>query len=182
MLYLTLRQMEYVVAVARAGSLSAAAVSLNVSQPSLSVALTQVEDHLGESLFLRRKGSPIIPTAFGERYVAEAAELLAMARRLSDPALAGENAAIIALWAAIFGLLTADLTARAGTLGPAIAMHMFNNVMAILLVSVPDTLSGLSLAVLPASMSDPGALQSWLMLDFAMMIVSWLAARLALRV
>lgn len=99
-----------------------------------------------------------------------------------DPALAGENAAIIALWAAIFGLLTADLTARAGTLGPAIAMHMFNNVMAILLVSVPDTLSGLSLAVLPASMSDPGAFQSWLMLDFAMMIVSWLTARLALRV
>lgn len=91
MLYLTLRQMEYVVAVARAGSLSAAAVSLNVSQPSLSVALTQVEAHLGESLFLRRKGSPIIPTAFGERYVAEAAELLAMARRLSDPALAGES-------------------------------------------------------------------------------------------
>ena len=88
MLYLTLRQMEYVVAVARAGSLSAAAEALSVSQPSLSVALSQVEAHLGESLFLRRQGSPITPTPFGERYVAEAAELLALARRLADPALA----------------------------------------------------------------------------------------------
>ena len=47
MLYMTLRQMEYVVAVARGRSLSEAAVQLNVSQPSLSNALTQVEAPAG---------------------------------------------------------------------------------------------------------------------------------------
>ena len=86
MLYITLRQIEYVVAVARAGSLSAAAAHLNVSQPSVSVALAQVEARLQHKLFLRRKGAPLALTSFAERYVAEAEALLALARRLEDPA------------------------------------------------------------------------------------------------
>lgn len=85
MLYVTLRQVEYVAAVARAGGLSAAAALLHVSQPSLSVALAQVEARLGQPLFLRRKGARLGLTPFGERYVAEAEALLAQARRLEDP-------------------------------------------------------------------------------------------------
>lgn len=85
MLYLTLRQLEYVTAIARAGSLSAAAAQLNVSQPSLSVALSQVEARLGQRLFIRRRGTPVTPTAFAESYLAEAEALLARARRLEDP-------------------------------------------------------------------------------------------------
>lgn len=85
MLYVTLRQLEYVVAVARAGSMSAAASVLNISQPSLSVALAQVEARLGQGLFVRRKGAPLRLTAFAARYVAEAETLLASARRLEDP-------------------------------------------------------------------------------------------------
>lgn len=86
MLYLTLRQFEYVAAVARAGSLSAAAAQLNVSQPSLSVALTQVEQRLGQKLFRRRRGAPITLTAAGEVYVDRVEDLLVAARRLDDPA------------------------------------------------------------------------------------------------
>lgn len=86
MLHLTLRQLEYVVTVARAGSLSAAAAALNVSQPSLSVALGQVEATLGAKLFIRSKGAPLRMTLFANRFVAEAETLLAMARRLEDPA------------------------------------------------------------------------------------------------
>ncbi|MBV1926623.1 MAG: CPBP family intramembrane metalloprotease, partial [Rhodobacteraceae bacterium] len=37
----------------------------------------------------------------------------------------GQNAVLIAVWAGVFGLLAADLTARSGTLGPAIALHLF---------------------------------------------------------
>lgn len=85
MLHLTLRQIEYVVAVARAGSLSAAAATLNVSQPSLSVALSHVEATLGERLFMRSKGAPLRVTMFAHQFVAEAEALLAMARRLEDP-------------------------------------------------------------------------------------------------
>jgi len=97
------------------------------------------------------------------------------------PDQAGENALIIAAWAGIFGILMADLTARAGSLGPAIAVHFCNNVVAILITSLPDDLSGLALYLTPFSMDDSAALRAWLPVDFAMMLVSWLAARLALR-
>jgi membrane protease YdiL (CAAX protease family) len=42
------------------------------------------------------------------------------------PAEAGENALMVALWAGVFGILMADLTARSGSLGPAIAVHLWN--------------------------------------------------------
>lgn len=97
------------------------------------------------------------------------------------PLAAGDNAILIAVWAFVFGLLSADITARAGTLGPAIAMHFANNVTALLIVSLPDGLGGLALYHLPFETSDTGILRQWLVVDFAVMIVSWLVARLALR-
>ena len=60
------------------------------------------------------------------------------------PEEAGSNAMMIAIWAGVFGVLMADITARAGSLGPAIAIHFYNNFMAIVVVSVPDDLSGLA--------------------------------------
>lgn len=92
----------------------------------------------------------------------------------------GENAVLIAVWAGVFGLLAADLTARSGTLGPAIALHLFNNFSALLVLAMPDSLNGLSLYLLPFSMSDAEQIRPWLMVDFATLGVSWLAARLAL--
>ena len=97
------------------------------------------------------------------------------------PAQAGANAGLIALWSGVFGILMADLTARAGTLGPAIAVHLFNNMIALLIISLPGALSGLALYVLPFQMNDTDSLRGWLLVDFAMMFVSWLAARLAIR-
>lgn len=97
------------------------------------------------------------------------------------PALAGDNALLVAAWSCVFGLLAADLTARAGTLGPAIALHFFNNAVALLFISLPDNLSGLALFLLPYDMSDTGMLRQWLLVDFAVMIVCWLTARLAIR-
>ncbi|GFE49244.1 hypothetical protein So717_09970 [Roseobacter cerasinus] len=97
------------------------------------------------------------------------------------PQEAGPNAQTIAVWAVLFGLLMADLTARAGTLGPAIAVHFVNNVTALLIVSMPDSLSGLALYHSPFSMADTDAVAAWLPVDFGFMIVSWLAARLAIR-
>ena len=97
------------------------------------------------------------------------------------PGAAGDNALLVAIWSGMFGLFAADLTARSGTLGPAIALHMFNNMVALLFISLPDGLSGLALYLLPYDMSDTGALRQWLYVDFAVMIVSWLTARVALR-
>jgi membrane protease YdiL (CAAX protease family) len=105
--------------------------------------------------------------------------LFALGHYLPDSA--GENALLIAVWAGVFGIMMADLTARAGTLGPAIAVHLWNNVSAILIVSLPNDLSGLALYLAPFGMDDAAAMRDWLPVDFVLMFVSWLAARLALR-
>ncbi len=86
MLCLTLRQLEYVTAVAREGSLSGAALALHVSQPALSVALAQVEVRLGQTLFVRRKGARLTLTPFGREFITKAEDLLARAGQLEDPA------------------------------------------------------------------------------------------------
>ena len=105
--------------------------------------------------------------------------LFALGHYLPDSA--GENALFIAVWAGLFGIMMADLTARAGTLGPAIAVHLWNNVSAILIVSLPDDLSGLALYLAPFGLGDAAEIRAWLPVDFVLMFVSWLAARLALR-
>jgi hypothetical protein len=97
------------------------------------------------------------------------------------PADAGENALLITAWAGLFGLLMADLTARAGTLGPAMAVHFFNNAAALLLFASPTSLNGLALYLIPFDMGDTGNLRPWMAVDFALMLVSWLTARLAIR-
>ncbi len=76
MLYLTLRQYEYIVGVADAGSLTKAAIQLNVSQPSLSVAITRVEHRLKRAIFVRGKGAALEVTPYGHRLVAKARALL----------------------------------------------------------------------------------------------------------
>ena len=77
MLSITLRQLEYAVAVARSESVTLAAERLHVSQPALSVALAQLEAHLGKPLFLRRPGGPMRPTGFGRAFLDRAEAILA---------------------------------------------------------------------------------------------------------
>jgi DNA-binding transcriptional LysR family regulator len=71
-----LRQIEVFYHVYRAGSISAAARDLNVSQPSISKVLRHTEDQLGVELFLRRKGK-LVPTAEAHELFAEAEDLYA---------------------------------------------------------------------------------------------------------
>ena len=97
------------------------------------------------------------------------------------PAEAGPNAVYIALWAGVFGVLMADLTARAGNLGPAIAVHFANNVSSLLIVSLPDGLSGLSLYTIDLDIASQDALFTVLPIDFVSMILMWLVARIAIR-
>lgn len=97
------------------------------------------------------------------------------------PIQAGDNAFLIALWSGVFGLMMADITARAGTLGPAIAIHFANNVSALLVVALSDNLNGLALYTVPYTMSDTQEIRALLPVDFAAMFVAWLAARVAIR-
>jgi DNA-binding transcriptional LysR family regulator len=80
---LTLVQLRYLVTVARHGSVTAAAKALNVSQPSISVAIDNVEKGFGQKLFVRQRGSGISPTSFGRAAVAKAKQVLAEADELA---------------------------------------------------------------------------------------------------
>jgi len=88
---LTLRQLQYAVAVADARNFRRAAELCHVSQPSLSAQLAQLEDVLGTRLFERER-RPLILTPAGEQIVERARRLLVdtddlvgAARQLGDP-------------------------------------------------------------------------------------------------
>lgn len=98
------------------------------------------------------------------------------------PADYGSNAWAVALWAGAFGLFAADLTARTGTLGAALGFHFANNVAALLLVGIERDLDGLALWSRAIDLADPGVAGPALAIDFAVMLIAWLLARIALRV
>lgn len=71
----TLRQMQYLVAVAESGTISGAAQRTNVSQPSLSAQLKDMEAYLGATLLERsRTGATLTP--FGQMFVGRARIIL----------------------------------------------------------------------------------------------------------
>lgn len=80
----TFRQLEYFVAVGRAGSLSAAARQVNVSAPSLSTAIAQLEAEFGLPLFTRQHAQGLALTDAGQRLMERAAALLEEAGALGD--------------------------------------------------------------------------------------------------
>lgn len=95
-------------------------------------------------------------------------------------ATSGDNAIWFCLWALAFGLVAADLTARAGNLGPALALHIVNNAIAFLGLSLPGPVSGLALYHTPFG-PDAGAIPGLMPTEFALLFVAWLAARVAIR-
>ncbi|MBZ8118409.1 CPBP family intramembrane metalloprotease [Roseovarius sp. LXJ103] len=99
-----------------------------------------------------------------------------------DPSVMGEGAIWIAIWAALFGVAAADITARTGTLGPAIALHFVNNFVGILITGTEGYLDGLALYTVPFDTADMALLRAWMPVEILMIFTSWLAVRVALRV
>ncbi len=85
MLYPGLRHIKYVIAVAEHRGVSAAANSINISQPALSVAIATLEEHLGQPLFIRRKGHPLTLTSFGREFIKQATDLVDQFEQLLNP-------------------------------------------------------------------------------------------------
>lgn len=83
----SLRQLEYVVALAESGQFVEAARRCAVSQPALSKQIREVEEMLGVVLFERSRPR-VIPTIAGEEIIARARRLLSDARELVDAAAA----------------------------------------------------------------------------------------------
>lgn len=81
---LDLRLVRYFVAVADELHFGRAAAGLYVSQPALSKQIRRFEDQLGAQLFVR-DSRHVSLTAFGERFLADARQLLSLAERMQHP-------------------------------------------------------------------------------------------------
>lgn len=102
------------------------------------------------------------------------------------------DSVLYVVWATALGMACADLTARTGTLGAAIGLHMANNAFALLLVGVEGwPASGLALFIYPdfdpaeydyslRALATPGGILE-LLSTVGMVLVLWLAARVAIR-
>ncbi|QKJ20115.1 LysR substrate-binding domain-containing protein [Microbacterium hominis] len=75
----TLRQLEYFVAAAEHGSLSAAAAVCHVSTAALAQAVTELERSVGAQLLVRRRSKGVGLTAAGVAFLADARPLLRQA-------------------------------------------------------------------------------------------------------
>lgn len=83
---LTLRQLQYIIAVATQKSFRKAAEACHVSQPSLSAQIAQVEQVLGVQLFERNRRKVMLTSA-GQIFVERARTVLTMMGELIDSAL-----------------------------------------------------------------------------------------------
>lgn len=95
-----------------------------------------------------------------------------------DPLSPAYSAWSYVAWASVLGLVCADLTARSGTLGPALAVHFVNNFGAMLILAADDWLYGAALYVWP---TYGQAWEPWIPYEVLVLLCVWLSARLALR-
>lgn len=84
MLRYTLRQLEYFVAVGETGSIARASEKVNVSSPSISTAVAQLEQALGLPLFVRHHAQGLAPTQAGRVLIEQARVVLREAAALMD--------------------------------------------------------------------------------------------------
>lgn len=84
----TLRQLEYFVAVGEEGSISQASERVNVSSPSISAAISQLEDEFGLPLFVRKHAHGLSLTQAGRQFMVQAKKVLVEAEALNR--LAGD--------------------------------------------------------------------------------------------
>lgn len=87
---MTLKQLEYVVKVAETGNISTAASKLYIAQPSLTHAISELEDEMKISIF-NRTNKGVSLTKDGELFIAYARQILDQTNLLKDKFINEEN-------------------------------------------------------------------------------------------
>lgn len=88
---ITLHQLKVFVAVAECGGTAAAARTLHLSQPAVSLIVRNLEEELGAELFIRNPPKGLVITPFGRSKLDEARPLLNSAEMFSEPQDAGQH-------------------------------------------------------------------------------------------
>ena len=152
-----------------------------------------------EELFYRGYIQQQLAARFNQTWVWMVVPSLLFALAHYSPSSPPTEAAQYVIWSFLFGLAAADLTARSGTLGPAIAFHLVNNALAFLLYGDAGGLdSGLSLFLFPTDqtldhllppdyLSEPDSfypgdlIHSSFLLELVGIGILWVGARIAMR-
>ena len=87
---MTIRQLQYMIAIAECGSINKAAQTLLVAQPSLSGAVRELEDELGIRIF-HRSGKGVTLTGDGAEFLAGARQVCSQYEQLEEKYLGGDN-------------------------------------------------------------------------------------------
>ncbi|MFY0635647.1 MAG: CPBP family intramembrane metalloprotease [Vannielia sp.] len=86
---------------------------------------------------------------------------------------AGRNLPLLLLSAFAFGLVAADLTERTGSLGAAMGFHFANNLLALFILSIKGTITGLALYVTPWGLAEEGMVSLGLMVSILLLFANW---------
>lgn len=78
----TLRQLEYFIAAGETGSITLASERVHISQPSISTAISHLEEELGVQLFIRHHAQGLSLTPVGRTVLFEAKKIIAQAEAL----------------------------------------------------------------------------------------------------
>jgi len=89
----TLRQLEYFIAAGECGSIAAASEKLNVSSPSISASITQLEAEFGLTFFVRKRAHGLTLTTNGTRMLEQSRNVIAAAVELNS--LAGAVSGVV---------------------------------------------------------------------------------------
>ncbi len=90
-----------------------------------------------------------------------------------SPETYGPNTWLVVVGAGLIGLVAADVTARTGNLGAAIAIHFVNNTMAILFIAPLDDLNGLALNVGAFGAVDIETMRLALLIDIGIILACY---------
>lgn len=82
----TLKQLEYFVAAAEAGSITRASAKISISQPAISSAISFLEQELGVTLFLRQQSQGVVLTPAGHGLLEQVKAMLEIGETLYDAA------------------------------------------------------------------------------------------------
>jgi len=113
---LTLRQIEYVVEVARRGSIAAACKDFRISQSSVLAAIATAEEAAGTRIFERRKGHGVAVTPAGQKFLVSARRFLSAGAdfftSLDELAHSGHHAIRVGCFSPLGALLVPPVVKR----------------------------------------------------------------------
>lgn len=126
-----------------------------------------------EELFFRGYLQSQVAARFRSPVVWLVVPALAFGAAHYSPALPPDVAIAYVGFAALFGLLAGDLTARTGSIGAAWGFHFANNTIAVTIIAVDGTITGLGLFRSTAGIEEIAELSPWILADLGALIFVW---------